>query len=159
MPQVRSRSSDYTGFTVNRTALAAILLALASPSWAAGTALQDARRLAGGKVETYDGGCTGGSCGAQEPICENEACRINRAADGALQTGGLVVREGREPRPAVIAEVPAPALTPDKKGSHRRISTLGGAAAGAGIGWRLGGVIGALIGGLIGAIGGFFLSK
>ncbi|MDD5305298.1 MAG: hypothetical protein PHS14_19550 [Elusimicrobia bacterium] len=159
---------------VNRTALAALLLALSSPSWAAGdAALQQARGLAGGNaLATYDGGCTGGSCGAPAPVCEGESCRINRASAGALQTGGLVVAKDNGPRAAMSAEVPAPALGEDKDGAKDKpgffsklfsgkglMYGLGGAAAGAGIGWMVGGPIGAVIGGLIGAIGGFFLSK
>src|SRR5438046_947980 len=108
MPQVESSRSDYTGFMVNRIALATMLLALAAPSWASGEALQDARTMANGGVGAYDGGCTGGSCGARS---------IVTASDGALKTGGLVTTEDRGPRPAMRAEVPAPGLGEDKEGS------------------------------------------
>lgn len=159
---------------VNRIGLAALLLSLAAPSWAAGdAALQDARRLAGGgALGTYDGGCTGGSCGAQPTACAGESCRIDQASEGALQKGGLVVLKDREPRPALAAVVPNPALGDDKEGTKDKpgffskllsgkglMYGLGGAAAGAGIGWLVGGPIGALVGGLLGALGGFFLSK
>jgi hypothetical protein len=157
----------------NRTALAALLLALASPSWAAGNAaLQQARTLAGGNAGAYDNGCTAGSCGAQAPVCQDETCRINRAAEGALQTGGLIVAKDNGMRATVSAEVPAPPLGEDKEGSKDKPGffsklfsgsglgySLGGAAAGAGIGWLVGGPIGAVIGGLLGAVGGFFMSK
>ena len=173
MPQVKLSRSDYTGFMVNRTALAALLLALAAPTWANSTALQDARQIAGGKaLSAYDGGCSGGSCGAQTAVCADEACRINQASKDALTTGGLVVTPAREPRPAMVAEVPAPTLGKDEEGAKDKpgflsnlfsgkglMYGLGGAAAGAGIGFLLGGPIGALIGGLLGAVGGFFLSK
>jgi len=156
---------------VNRIGLAAVLLALSGPSWAAGNALQDAKVMAGGQVGSYDGGCTGGSCGAVETPCEGEACRIKAASDGALQKGGLVVVKS-ETRPIMSANVPAPSLGADEAGSKDKpgffsklmsgkglMYGLGGAAAGAGIGWLVGGPIGAIVGGLIGAIGGFFLSK
>ena len=172
MPQVNSSRSDYTGFMVNRTALAALLLALAAPAWATGEALQDARRLAGGNAAIYDNGCSGGSCGARAPLCEGEACRINKAADEAQRTGGLTVVDDRGARPIMKAEVPAPSLGKDEEGAKDKpgffskllsgkglMYGLGGVAAGAGIGWLVGGPIGAIIGGLIGAIGGFFLSK
>ena len=95
---------------VNRTALTALLLALAAPSWANTAALQDAQRMTGGNnLRSYDGGCTGGSCGAQESV------RIQRASDGALKTGGLTVTEARPSRQSMIAEVPAPSLNADKK--------------------------------------------
>jgi len=156
---------------VNRIGLAAVLLALSGPTWAAGTALQDAKVMASGQVGSYDGGCTGGSCGAVETPCEGEACRIKAASNGALQTGGLMVVKS-ETRPIMSANVPTPALGADEKdgkdkpGFFSKLTSgkglmygLGGAAAGAGIGWLVGGPIGALVGGLIGAIGGFFLSK
>lgn len=170
MPQVGLSRSDYTGFMVNRTAFAALLLALAAPAWANNAALQDARTLAGGNaLATYDGGCSGGSCGAQAPVCEGASCRINRASAGALQNGGLVVAaQGNGPRAAMSAEVPAPNLGEDEKGSKdkpgffRKIFSGKGlmyGLGGAGIGWLVGGPIGAVIGGLLGAVGGFFLSK
>jgi len=154
---------------VNRTALAALLLALSGPSWAAGEALKDARALAGGNASIYDKGCSGGSCGAQAYVCTDEACEIEEASKGALQQGGLVVAPS-QPRQAMVAEVPAPSLNPDKPGAKDRPGFfkkhglslaygLGGAAAGAGIGWLVGGPIGAVLGGLIGAGVGFFLSK
>ena len=134
----------------------------------------------------YDGGCSGGSCGLEpeEPVCTGdscsipkqtvctgESCRIENAKKGALKTGGLAVPK-TEPRMAMKAEVPAPALTKDAKDGKDKpgffsnlfsgkglMYGLGGAAAGAGIGFLVGGPIGALIGGLLGAVGGFFLSK
>ena len=152
---------------VNRTALTALLLALAAPSWANTAALQDAQRMTGGNnLRSYDGGCTGGSCGAQESV------RIQLASDGALKTGGLTVTEARPSRQSMIAMVPAPSLNADKKDAKDKpgffsnlfsgkglMYGLGGAAAGAGIGFLLGGPIGAIVGGLLGAVGGFFLSK
>jgi len=171
MPQVGPSRSDYTGFMVNRIGLAALLLALAAPTWA-NNALQDARAVAGGGLSSYDGGCSGGSCGAAVPACTGDACRIEATSRNALKTGGLTVVAEREPRPALTAEVPAPALGQDKEGSKDKpgffsrlmsgkglMYGLGGAAAGAGIGWLVGGPIGAVIGGLLGGLGGFFLSK
>lgn len=168
MPQATSSRSDYTGFMLNRTALAALLLTLASSSWAAGEALQDARVIEAGRVGMYDGAP---DRDAVEP-CEGEACRINASADGALKTGGLVVVPASDQRPAMKAVVPAPELNDDAPGAKDKpgffknlfsgkglLYGLGGAAAGAGIGWLIGGPIGAIIGGLIGAVGGFFLSK
>ena len=129
--------------------------------------------MAGGNsgLGAYDGGCTGGSCGAEEPVCTGETCRINRTSNYALKTGGLAVADSK-PRVSMRAEVPAPALGADKEGSKDKpgffsklfsgkglMYGLGGAAAGAGIGFLLGGPIGAVIGGLLGAVGGFFLSK
>lgn len=155
---------------VNRIGLTALLLALAAPSWA-NPALQDARGAAR-NLGVYDGGCTGGSCGAAVTACEGEACRIDATADKALQKGGLVVAPDNGARPAMTAEVPAPALGEDKEGAKDKpgffknlmsgkglMYGLGGAAAGAGIGFLLGGPVGALIGGLLGGLGGFFLSK
>ena len=150
---------------VNRTALAALLLALASPSWSAGdTAFQQANGLTGGA--SWDGART------PAPGCEGEACRINRASDGALQTGSLPVAKDNGPRMAMSAEVPSPTLGKDAEGSKDKpgffsklfsgkglMYGLGGAAAGAGVGFLLGGPIGAVIGGLLGGLGGFFLSK
>ncbi len=158
---------------VNRTALAVLLLAFAAPSRATDTALRQANGIAnGGSLGAYDGGCTGGSCGVQPALCSGEGCRIDRASGEALQTGGLVVTDGRGARPNMVAEVPAPSLTADKPGDKDKpgffkklfsgkglLYGLGGAAAGAGIGWLVGGPIGAVIGGLLGAVGGFFLSK
>jgi hypothetical protein len=152
---------------VNRTALAALLLALASPSWSAGdAALQQANGLTAGGAANWDGART------STPGCEGEACRINRASDGALQTGSLPVAKDNGPRISVSAEVPAPTLSKDAEGSKDKpgffsklfsgkglMYGLGGAAAGAGIGFLLGGPVGAVIGGLLGALGGFFLSK
>ena len=171
MPQGAASRSDYTGFMVNRIGLAALLLALAAPSWAA-TALQDARAVAAGGLGTYDGGCAGGSCGAAVSACQDEACRINEVSRNALKTGGLTVAEASGARPSFTAEVPAPKLGEDKEGSKDKpgffsglfsgkglMYGLGGAAAGAGIGWLVGGPIGAVVGGLLGALGGFFLSK
>lgn len=132
---------------VNRIGLAALLLALAAPSWAAGQALQDARRLTNANaLATYDGGCAGGSCGAQEPVCEDEACRVHRAAEGAPAKGVIVVAEDRGARPVLGAEVPNPALSADKTVSQDKPGFLR----------RL---FSAVIGGLLGAGGGFFLSK
>lgn len=155
----------------NRIALAALLLALAAPSWA-NTALHEAKQLAGGKIGTYDGGCTGGSCGAVQPPCQGEACRIKAASDGALTRGIYVVNKDKGARTAMTASVPTPTLGKDAEGSKDKpgffsklmsgkglMYGLGGAAAGAGIGWLVGGPIGAVIGGLLGALGGFFLSK
>jgi hypothetical protein len=166
---------------VNRTALTALLLALAAaPSWAASNAaLREAQTLNAGGPAAYDGGCTGGSCGAQETVCEGEGCSIRRASAGALATGGLEVRADRAPRAAMIAEVPNPPLGVDKEGSKDKpgffkrlfsgkglMYTLGGAAIGGGAGWyagaaigAVGGPIGAAVGALIGAVAGFFLSK
>jgi hypothetical protein len=172
MPQAGSIRSDYTGFMLNRTALAALLLALAAPSWANTAALQEARTLNNGGAAAYDGGCTGGSCGAEESA-------IDGASRGALQTGGLTVVKGREPRPAMIAEVPNPDFVKDEKdakdkpGFFKRLFsgkglmyTLGGAAAGGGLGWlagaaigSVGGPIGAVVGALVGGLLGFFLAK
>lgn len=156
---------------VNRIGLAAVLLALAAPSWA-NKALQDARAVAGGGIASYDGGCSGGSCGAQVSACEGEACRIDAVSRNALKTGGLSVTADRGVRPSMKAEVPAPALGEDKEGAKDKpgffskllsgkglMYGLGGAAAGAGIGWLVGGPVGAVVGGLLGALGGFFLSK
>ena len=146
---------------MNRTALAALLLTLAAPSWATGEALQSAGRLAAGgsASATYDG-----TRGSQRPVSEGEAGRIQRASDGALATGGLVVAKDR-------VEVPAPSLVADSPGSKDKpgffknlfsgkgwMYSLGGAVAGAGIGWWVGGMIGA-VGGLLGAAIGFYLSK
>lgn len=167
MPQVKLSRSDYTGFMVNRTALAALILVLTSPSWAAGeAALQQAKALNNGGSTNWDGAIT------QPRGCEGENCKINRAVEGALTTGGLTVTEARGARPIMSAEVPAPTLGEDKPGSKDKpgffsnlfsgkglMYSLGGAAAGAGIGFLLGGPVGALIGGLLGAVGGFFLSK
>ncbi len=150
-----------------------MLLAVSAPSWAnPNPALNQAKVLAGGRIGSYDGGCTGGSCGVIETPCEGEACRIKAASAGALQRGGLAVNKGGEARPVMTANVPAPSLgaddkdAKDKPGFFSRLTSgkglmygLGNAAAGAGIGWLIGGPIGAIIGGLIGAIGGFFLSK
>jgi hypothetical protein len=172
MPQAGSIRSDYTGFMVNRTALAALLLALAAPSWANTAALQEARVLNNGGAAAYDGGCTGGSCGAEESA-------IDGSARGALKTGGLTVVKGIEPRPAMIAEVPNPEFTKDKDGAKDKpgffkrllsgkglMYTVGGAAAGAGLGWlagaaigSVGGPIGAAVGALVGGLLGFFLAK
>jgi hypothetical protein len=172
MPQAGAIRSDYTGFMVNRTALAALLLTLAAPSWANTAALQDARTLNNGGAAAYDGGCTGGSCGAEETS-------IRTASAGALQTGGLTVVKGHEPRPAMIAEVPEPKFNDDKPGAKDKpgffsklfsgkglMYTLGGAAAGGGLGWlagaaigSIGGPIGAVVGALVGGLLGFFLSK
>ena len=153
---------------VNRTALAALLLALAAPSWAAGdTALQQAKGLTSGGVANWDGGRT------QTPGCEGEACRqINQASDGALKTGSLAVAKDNGSRVTMSAEVPAPGLSDDAEGAKNKpgffsrlfsgkgvMYGLGGAAAGAGVGFLLGGPVGAVIGGLLGALGGFFLSK
>ncbi|MBI2385386.1 MAG: hypothetical protein HYV14_05155 [Elusimicrobia bacterium] len=156
---------------VNRIGLAALLLALAAPV-RANNALSDARGVAGGRLSSYDGGCTGGSCGAAVTACEGEACRIDAVSQNALKTGGLTVAKDNGSRPAMTAEVPAPALGEDKEGSKDKpgffskllsgkglMYGLGGAAAGAGIGWLVGGPIGAVVGGLLGALGGFFLSK
>lgn len=161
MHQVEPSRSDYTGFMVNRIGLTALLLALAAPSWA-NTALQDARGAAR-NLGAYDGGCAGGSCGAE--------VTINATAQNALKKDGLVVAESA-PRPAMIAEVPAPDLksdapgAKDKPGFFKNLMSgkglmygLGGAAAGAGVGFLVGGPVGALIGGLLGGLGGFFLSK
>lgn len=166
MPQAGPSRSDYTGFMVNRTALAALLLALSSPCWAGNTAIQDARALAGGhSLGVYDGGCSAGSCG-------DPADAINQASASALRTGGLAAVKGSEPAPTLVAEVPAPELGADKAGSKDKpgffkklfsgkglMHTLGTAAVGAGIGWLVGGPAGALIGGLIGAVAGFFMSR
>ncbi|MBI4061693.1 MAG: hypothetical protein HY403_09710 [Elusimicrobia bacterium] len=154
---------------MNRTALAALLLALAAPSRGDDAALRTANILAhgGSPLAAYDGGADAGAAG-----------RIQRAADGALQTGGLVVA-APSASPAASAEVPAPALNADREGSKDKpgffsklfsgnglLYALGGGVAGAAVGWYAGGAIGAiggplgaLIGGLIGAVGGFFLSK
>lgn len=167
MPQVRLSRSDYTGFMVNRTTLAALLLALTSPSWAApDTALQQANGLTTGGAANWDGSRT------QVRACEGEACKINHASDGALQTESLPVAKHSGPRMGMSADVPSPALGKDAEGSKDKpgffsklfsgkglMYSLGGAAAGAGIGFLLGGPIGALIGGLLGGLGGFFLSK
>ena len=166
--------SDYTGFMIYKTAAAALLLALSAPSYAENRPLGEARTMAGGKsaLSGYDGGCSGGSCGAEDlSVCADETCRINRSAGSALKTGGLPVAEVK-PRPVMRAEVPAPKLGADKEGAKDKpgffsnlfsgkslMYGLGGAAAGAGVGFLLGGPIGALIGGLLGAVGGFFLSK
>lgn len=178
MPQVESSRSDYTGFMVNRIGLLALILGL-SPILAGAQALQDAKTLAGGKSGAYDGGCSAGSCGSQVSVCQDEACRIQEASNGAMKTGGLVVAPGGEARPPIVAEVPAPALNPDKEGAKdkpswfsRKIGVggvlwgLGGAAAGAGLGFLLGslagglgGPIGAVIGGVIGGILGFLMSR
>jgi len=144
---------------LNRIASAALLLALAAPSWA-NTALQDAKNLAGGNIGTYDGSRS------------DPAARIQTASSGALSRGGLVVNKGSELRPAMTASVPAPELGADKEGSKDKpgffsnlfsgkgfMYGLGGAAAGAGVGFLLGGPIGALFGGLLGALGGYFMSK
>lgn len=157
---------------VHRLGLAALFLALAAPSWAAGEAYRDARAVAGGQLGVYDGGCTGGSCGVPVSACRDEACRINRTAAGAMRTDGLVTAKSGDPVPTLVAEVPAPDLNPDgpnakdKPGffsnvwkSKGLLYGLGTAAAGAGIGWLVGGPAGALIGGLIGAVAGFFLSR
>jgi hypothetical protein len=163
---------------MNRTALAALLLALAGPSWANNAALREAQVLSNGGAASYDGGCTGGSCGA-EPVCEGEGCRIRRASAGALATGGLTVRQERLPRSAMAAEVPNPGFDEDKSGAKDKpgffkrlfsgkglLYTLGGAAIGGGAGWyagaaigAVGGPIGAAVGALVGAVAGFFLSK
>jgi len=157
---------------VNRTALGALLLALASPAWANNKALQDARTLNNGGSASYDGGCTGGSCGAEESL-------IQASSAGALKTGGLTVVNGRQPRPSAIAQVPNPALSGDEKGSKDKpgffsklfkgkglMYTAGGAAAGGGLGWlagaaigSVGGPIGAVVGALVGGLFGFLLSK
>lgn len=144
---------------VNRTALAALLLALSAPAWAADV-------VPGGAE--FDGGCTAGSCGAQVTPADG---RINDAVAGALSTKPLAVADAK-PHFAMTASVPAPGLGEDKEGSKDKpgffskllsgkglMYGLGGAAAGAGIGWLVGGPIGAVVGGLLGAIGGFFLSK
>ncbi len=159
MPQAVSSRSDYTGFMLNRTALAALLLALASPSWAAGEALRDARVIDSGRVGAYDG------------APDRAAVEINASADNALKTGGLVFSPAVD-RPAMKAVVPAPDLNEDAPGAKDKpgffknlmsskglLYSLGTAAAGAGIGWLVGGPIGAIVGGLIGAIGGYFMSK
>lgn len=158
---------------IYKTALAALLLTLSAPAWADNRALQDARGMAGGNagLGAYDGGCSGGSCGVEEPVCTGDSCRINHASADALKVGGLAVADSK-PRAAMVAEVPAPKLVADKEGSKDKpgffknllsgkglMYGLGGAAAGAGIGFLLGGPVGALIGGLLGAVGGFFLSK
>ena len=159
---------------IYKTAAAALLLALATPSHAENWALNDARSMAGGQTAlgTFDGGCSGGSCGVKEQtVCTDETCRINKAAGGAQRKGGLPMAEVK-PRAAMIAEVPAPKLGADKEGSKDKpgflsnllsgkglMYGLGGAAAGAGIGFLVAGPVGALIGGLLGAVGGFLLSK
>lgn len=156
---------------VNRIGLTAILLGLSSITWGQ-TALQDARTAAG-NPGVFDGGCTAGSCGAQ-------IGNIDNAAAGAMKKGGLTVAPDQTPREPIVAEVPAPALNPDKEGAKNKpgffsklVSGKGllygiggalvGAGAGIGIGWLIGGPIGGLIGGIIGgilgAIGGYFMSK
>lgn len=160
MPQVEPSRSDYTGFMVNRTALAALLLALAAPSWA-NDAMQEARQAADAPGEAWDGGRPRGDA----------PDRITDAVGGALSTNHLATAPDR-PRAAMSAQVPAPPLGVDEPGSKDKpgffkkllsgkglMYGLGGAAAGAGIGWLVGGPIGAVIGGLLGALGGFFLSK
>ncbi|PIR19065.1 MAG: hypothetical protein COV48_04040 [Elusimicrobia bacterium CG11_big_fil_rev_8_21_14_0_20_64_6] len=151
---------------VNRTALAALLLALTSPSWAGNVAIQDARAIAGGhSLGVYDGGCSAGSCG-------DPTNAINQTSANALRTGGLAVAKASSPLPSLVAEVPAPELSADEKGAKDKpgffkklfsgkglMHTLGSAAVGAGIGWLVGGPAGALIGGLIGAVAGFFMSR
>lgn len=153
---------------VNRTALVILLLAAAAPSW--GDALAEARRLqAGPEMRAFDGGVQRADLVTP---CADEECRIRRASQGALTTGGLTVVKDSGPRAAVAAEVPAPALGADKEGSKDKpgffskllsgkglLYGAGGALAGAGVGWLIGGPIGAVIGGLLGAVGGFFLSK
>ncbi len=149
---------------VNRTALALLLLTAAAPSW--GDALADARRLSGGtNARAFDGGM-------ERSGAVSGDARIQRAADGALTTGGLTVAPASAPRGAARASVPAPALGVDaedaksKSGFFSKLTSgkgllygAGGALAGAGVGWLVGGPIGAVIGGLLGAVGGFFLSK
>ena len=157
---------------VHRLGLAALLLALTVPSWAAGEAYRDARAVAGGQLGVYDGGCTGGSCGVPVQTCQDEACRINRAAAGALRTDNLITARAGAPTPTLTAEVPAPDLHPDGPNAKKKpgffsklwsskglLYGLGSAAAGAGIGWLVGGPVGALIGGLLGAVAGFFMSR
>jgi hypothetical protein len=112
----------------------------------------------------YDGGCTGGSCGAKVTVCGDQSCR---AAD--QQTDSFFVAGDRAPRTALTASVPAPVAMDDaarEPGFFKRFYSgkgrtyrLGGAAGGAAAGWLIGGPIGALIGCLVGAAGGFFLSK
>jgi len=161
MPQVKPSRDDYTGFMVNRTALAALLLALAAPAWA-NDALQEARQAADGPDQAWDGGRPRGDA----------PDRITDAVAGALHTGQLATVPDRPARAAMSAEVPAPELGADQEGAKDKpgffknllsgkglMYSLGGAAAGAGIGWLVGGPIGAIVGGLLGAIGGFFLSK
>lgn len=168
MPQATSSRSDYTGFMLNRTALAALLLALAAPSWATGEAMRDARVIEAGRVGMYDGAP---DRIAVEP-CEGEACRINATADAALRTGGLTVIPADERRPAMKAVVPAPDLNEDAPGAKDKpgffknlmsskglLYGLGTAAVGAGIGWLVGGLVGAVIGAVIGAVAGYVMSK
>jgi hypothetical protein len=160
---------------MNRTAaLAGLILALSAPAFAAPDALTDAKVLAAGGASgaAYDGGCTGGSCGASAD--GTGASRIDRAAAGAQTRGGLVTAK-YEPRGSVVADVPAPSLHADKpgdkskKGGEGFFSKLfgnkgvmfgaGGALVGAGAGFLLGGPIGALIGAVVGGLGGWLLSK
>ena len=172
MPQAGPIRTDYTGFMVNRTALTALLLALAAPSWASNGALQEARTLNNTGPASYDGGCTGGSCGAEESA-------IRTSSSGALKTGGLTVVKDRQARPTMFAGVPDPKLADDKPGAKDKpgffkklfsgkglMYTAGGAAAGAGLGWlagaaigSVGGPIGAVVGALVGGLFGFLLSK
>ena len=149
---------------MNRTTLAGLLLALAAPSFGApanAPALGEARSLAAGRTDpraAYDGGADAGSV------------RIDRAATDALTTGGLTVIEPSARPPALIPEVPAPALQADEAGAiskkgggffSRKALMAGLSSAGAGvvIGFLLGGLPGALIGALIGGLAGFILSK
>jgi hypothetical protein len=159
-------------------------LILSSGIVRAETAYRDLNALGGGRStfgQSYDGGCTGGSCRVDAPVpagCADGRCRVVNASRDALSTGGLVTAERKvnaNSRPVMSAQVPAPALSADREGAMSRrgggnffkklfdgkcaLFGLGGAAVGGGIGFLLGGPIGALIGALAGGLGGLLAAK
>lgn len=166
-PHVRKSESAYTDFTMkNILSLTIILLAAAAPV-RAGVALEQVRGVSAGNLGAYDGGCrgAGGSCGDEESV--------ERAANGALRTGGLVTRRNAS-GPSLRAAVPAPLLIEDdsevkkKPGFFSRKSLMfaGGGAVAGGLaahfligGSLFGGIWGALLGAAIGAVVGFVASK
>ena len=163
MTQAERGRNDYTGFMMNRTTLAGLLLALGAPLWAspsAAPAIREARIMANGGPAALGAGYDGGV----------GRSAVELATEGALKKGGLDAASANE-RPALVIEVPAPNFNNKNAGASKeapffsglndagKMSVLGGAAVGAGVGGLLGGVVGVGIGAVIGGLVGFLLSK